>query len=239
MQVALGHFHYFKVDLRWRKVEDPCIRAKKHCPIYSLHFAVLPPCQRHPPKSLFSITLTRAKFTPTSAFGQIQRLTGLPCLVTVAELWLDNAVQGKELGHVTQTNLCTLLWPIISFSLQMRPRRTSQKTLTLTWKTRRLRRRLSPSSPSSGSSRRRSVLRSPSERHVALPLCVETAGGSDGTVTMVWHLHVNKFIPVGTPGVVMGLGGRECNSLFIIWQVCDFLIIIITIIYYLTVVSIN
>lgn len=91
-------------------------------------------------------------------------------------------------------------------SLQMRPRRTSRRTLTSTWKTLRPKRRRSPSSPSSGSSKRRSAMRSLSERHAALPLCEETAAGGGGTVMMVWHLHVNKFIPVGTAGVVTKVG---------------------------------
>lgn len=128
--------------------------------------------------------------------------------------WLGSSLVNSQftwLGHMNLYSLCTILWVTsnISYSFQMLPRRTSRRTLTSTWRTRRLRRRPSPSSPSSGSSRRRSVTRSPSERHVALPLCVETAGGSDGTVTMVWHLHVNKFIPVGTPGVVMWSAGER------------------------------
>lgn len=60
-------------------------------------------------------------------------------------------------------------------------------------------------------------------------------GGSDDTVAMVWHLHVNNFIPVWTPGGVAfgggGLGGKggggwgermQGRCLSIIWHVCEF-----------------
>lgn len=53
--------------------------------------------------------------------------------------------------------------PWFLFPFQMGPSPTSLRTLTSTWKTLRPRRRLSPSSHSSGSSRRRSEMRSHSE----------------------------------------------------------------------------
>ncbi|KAF7663127.1 hypothetical protein LDENG_00217870 [Lucifuga dentata] len=96
----------------------------------------------------------------------------------------------------------------------MHPRcpRTSQRTSTLTWTTQRPRKRPSPSNPSSGSSRRRSVMRSPSEPHVALPLCVETAGWhNDSGVTFAC-----KQIHTCTNSRGCGGVGGECNSLLII-----------------------